>query len=38
MDRTRFLAELATTLTDREDQYGAPRELFAEIARISAPA
>jgi hypothetical protein len=32
--RAEFFDELAGVLTDREDQYGAPAQLFAEIAKI----
>lgn len=34
MERQDFLDELAVILADREDQYGAPAQLFDEIARI----
>lgn len=34
MDRAEFFDEIAGVLTAREDQYGAPAQLFAEIAKI----
>lgn len=34
MERQDFFDELAGILTDREHQYGAPAQLFDEIARI----
>jgi hypothetical protein len=34
MERQDFFDELAVILADREDQYGAPAQLFDEIARI----
>jgi len=34
MERQDFFDDLALTLADREDQYGAPARLFDEIARI----
>ena len=34
MERQNFFDELAVLLADREDQYGAPAQLFDEIARI----